>query len=421
MAPGSACCHYRQERGRPAREFQKGTGGMWNFSKLVAAIAVTPLGLAAITGAAKPASFETITGSGSSWGYIALSQWINDVAPKGLTIDFNPDGSQEGLVDWMQGSLTDFAASDVPFANGKDKLGGEGAQHPAWGYSYLPYVAGGVALPYHIAVHGKLITNLRLSGSTLMEIFTGKITNWDNAQITRENGRQLPKLRIIPVVRADGSGATYFFSSWLAHEFPSQWNAFCDRVHPGITPPCGPTEFYPSNWGNAKAEDGANNVMDFITSSSGNGAIGYDEYAYVLNSDYPTAMLSNASGHYVAPTSANVTTTLTKAKINENPKSPNYLQENLNNVYSDTNPVSYPLSYYGYLIVPRTGTRLPPIFNTAAGRTLSTFIIYALCTGQAQVSALGYAPLPPNLVRGGLKQVALIPGHVAIPPPAKCP
>jgi ABC-type phosphate transport system substrate-binding protein len=394
---------------------------MWNFRKLVAAMAVTPLGLAAITGAAKPAGYETISGSGSSWGYIALSQWINDVAPKGLTVNYNPDGSLNGLTDWMQGSLTDFAASDVPFANGRDKLGGEAAQDPEWGYSYVPYVAGGIAFPYHIAVHGKLITNLRLSGPTLMEIFTGQITNWDNPQITRENGRQLPDLRIIPVVRADGAGTTYFFSSWMAREFPSRWNAFCDRVHPGIPPPCGPTEFYPSNWGNAKAEDGSNNLIDYVTSSSANGAIGYDEYAYVLNSGYPSVMLANASGRYVLPTPANVTTALTKAEINENPHSPDFLQENLDNVYTDTSPSSYLLSYYGYLIVPRTGHPLPPIFNTPAGRSLSAFIIYALCTGQAQVSELGYAPLPANLIRGGLNQVALIPGHVAIPPPSMCP
>jgi ABC-type phosphate transport system substrate-binding protein len=393
---------------------------MWNFRQFAAAIALAPLGLVASTGSAKPASFETINGSGSSWAYIAISQWINDVTPQGLTVNFNPDGSSEGREDYIDGGLVDFAASDLPFANGKDQLGGEPVQTSPWGYSYVPDVAGGIAFPYHIDVDGKLIRNLRLSGPTLMKIFTGQITNWDNPQITRDNGSKLPNLRIIPVVRADASGATYFFSSWIAHVFPSQWNAFCDKVHPGITPPCGPTEFYPT-FGDAVAEDGSNNAMDYITSSQGNGAIGYDEYAYVLNSGYPTALLRNASGHYVGPTAADVATALTKAQINENPQSPNYLQENLDNVYTDKAPSSYPLSYYSYLIVPRLHAKTPPYFNTAAGRSLSTFIIYALCKGQKQVSELGYAPLPPNLVRGGLKEVAIIPGHVAIPPTSTCP
>jgi ABC-type phosphate transport system substrate-binding protein len=393
---------------------------MWNFRQFMAAAAVTPLGLAAITGSAKPASYETINGSGSSWAYIANSQWINEVAPQGLTVDYNPDGTSEGRLDYMQGGLVDFAASDLPFDNGKDKLGGEPAQHPSWGYSYVPDVAGGIAFPYHLEVHGKLIRNLRLSGPTLMEIFTGQITNWDNPQITREYGSKLPNLRIIPVVRADAAGTTYFFSSWMAHVFPRQWNAFCDKVHPGITPPCGPTEFYPSNWGDAKTENGSNNLMDYISSSQANGAIGYDEYAYVLNTGYPALMLRNASGHYVTPTATDVTTALTQAEINENPQSPNYLQENLDNVYAYKNPNSYPLAYYGYLIVPRSGTSLPPIFNAAAGRSLSAFIVYALCEGQAKVSGLGFAPLPANLIQGGLKEVALIPGHITVPPPSKC-
>jgi ABC-type phosphate transport system substrate-binding protein len=206
----------------------------------------------------------------------------------------------------------------------------------------------------------------------------------------------------------------------MAHVFPRQWNAFCDKVHPGITPPCGPTEFYPSNWGDAKTENGSNNLMDYISSSQANGAIGYDEYAYVLNTGYPALMLRNASGHYVTPTATDVTTALTQAEINENPQSPNYLQENLDNVYAYKNPNSYPLAYYGYLIVPRSGTSLPPIFNAAAGRSLSAFIVYALCEGQAKVSGLGFAPLPANLIQGGLKEVALIPGHITVPPPSKC-
>jgi hypothetical protein len=35
------------------------------------------------------------------------------------------------------------------------------------------------------------------------------------------------------------------------------------------------------------------------------------------------------------------------------------------------------------------------------------------------LSSLGYAPLPENLVKGSLLQVANIPGHVDVP--AKCP
>jgi len=334
-------------------------------------------------------------------------------------VNFNPDGSSQGRADYMN-NQDDFAVSDPPFRSGQDQLGGVGSEHPSQGYSYIPDLAGGTAFPYHITVHGHLVTSLRLSPRTLMGIFTGQITNWDSPQITRDNGHRLPDLPITPVIHAEGDGGTYFFTRWMAHVFPSQWNAFCERVHPAVTLPCGPTEFYPT-FGNAtKAENGANNVMAYLTSTFGNGSIGYVEYAYAVNAHYPVVQLRNPAGRYVLPTAANVTTALTRAVINFDAHSRNFLQQNLNRVYTDTNPSSYPLASYSYLIVPRKGTRLPSGFTEAKGRTLSAFAVFALCTGQRSLNQLGYAPLPPDLVRGGLQQAAHIPGHGPIPAPAHC-
>jgi len=119
----------------------------------------------------------------------------------------------------MEGSQVDFAASDPPFRDGEDELAGTGAEIPQYGYSYIPDVGGGTAFMYHLTVGGHLITNLRLSGETLMKIFTGQITNWDDPEITKDYGAQLPNEPIIPVVRSDGSGATYFFTRWMEHEY----------------------------------------------------------------------------------------------------------------------------------------------------------------------------------------------------------
>ena len=362
---------------------------------------------------ASAGSYTTISGSGSSWSSVALDQWQQDLRPSGLVINYNPDGSAAGRADYMA-NQDDFAGSDPPFRNGHDQLGGTGAEHPTQGYSYIPDTAGGTALMYHIAVGGHLVTNLRLSGRTLMEIFTGKITNWDDKQITKDYGAQLPNLPITPVIRSDGSGATFFFTRWMAHMFPSQWNAFCKKVKPGVSLPCGQTEFYPLFPG-AKSENGSNNVATYITASYGNGAIGYDEYAYALNAHYPVVKVLNPAGYYVLPTASNVAVALTKAVINENPKSTDFLQQNLDSVYTFTDPRSYPLSSYSYLIVPRKGTKEPTNFSNSKGRSLSTFVDYFLCGGQREVAALGYSPLPLNLVKGGLLQSSKIPG--AIPGP----
>jgi ABC-type phosphate transport system substrate-binding protein len=364
--------------------------------------------------AAYAGSYATLSGSGSSWASVALNQWAQDLQPDGLTVNFNPDGSASGRGDYMQGSQVDFAASDPPFRNGKDELAGTGPESPSLGYSYVPDVGGGTAFMYHVTVGGKLVTNLRLSGQTIMKIFTGQITNWDDSQITKDYGAQLPNEPITPVVRSDGSGATYFFTRWMSHVSPTQWDNFCAKVHPGIAQPCPQTEFYPSNWGSVKAENGSNNVSTYITSSYGEGSIGYDEYAYALNAHWPVVEMENPAGYYVLPSASNVAVALTQAQINETASSPDFLQQNLDNVYTYTDPRSYPLSSYSYLIVPN-GKSVPPIFNQPVGRSLSTYINFYLCQGQQQAGQLGYSPLPINLVKGAFLQVNKIPGTVGAP------
>ena len=377
---------------------------------------------ASASGASAP--FTAISGGGSSWSALLLDQWSSFMASAdNLTVNFQPNGSAEGRTLYRQGQL-DFAASDPPFRSGVDNLdpSGKESELPVpYGYSYVPDTAGGTAFMYHLDVGGHLIRNLRLSGETLMKIFTGQITTWNNPEIEHDYGAALPDIPIIPVVRSDGSGATYFFTRWMAHEFPSDWNAFCDRVNPSIKPPCGQTEFYPtSGWSpHVKAENGSTNLATFVTSSFANGAIGYDEYAYALFSKFPVVQVLNPAGYYVTPSASNVAVALTRAQINEDPNSPNYLQQNLNQVYTYKDPRSYPLSSYSYLIVPRTGAAVPPVFKNASGegRSLSTFINYFLCAGQTDAASLGYSPLPLNLVKGGLKQVDRIPGHGPTPNP----
>lgn len=77
---------------------------------------------------------------------------------------------------------------------------------------------------------------------------------------------------------------------------------------------------------------GATNVMNYITSTFGNGSIGYAEYAYALNAHTPVAQLRNPAGKYVLPTAANVTTALTRAVINEQASSRSFLQQTLTRV-----------------------------------------------------------------------------------------
>ena len=355
-----------------------------------------------------------ISGSGSSWSSVAIDLWSQAVRSNGLVVNYNPDGSAAGRGDYMA-NQDDFAGSDPPFRNGQDKLGGTGAEHPSQGYSYIPDTAGGTAFMYHID-GGRPSDHEPAAGPAhdLRRSSPGRSPTGTTSGSPTIYGAQLPNLPITPVIRSDGSGASYFFTLWMSSLYPGQWNAFCSKVHQGITPPCGNTEFYPQ-FGDAKAENGSNNVITYITSSYGNGSIGYDEYAYALNAHYPVVQVLNPAGYFVAPTASNVAVALTQAVINNHQSSPNYLQQNLSKLYRFTDPRSYPLSSYSYLIVPRSGKPEPTNFTNAKGTTLSTWVNYFLCAGQQPMKQLGYSPLPENLVQGGLIQNAKIPGHVHVP------
>ena len=101
----------------------------------------------------------------------------------------------------------------------------------------------------------------------------------------------------------------------------------------------------------------------------------------------------------------------TKATLNAD------LTQNLQGVYTNPDPRTYPVSSYSYLIVPTT-TAQP--FTAAKGVTLSKFILYMVCAGQQEAAQLGYSPLPQNLVQDAFNVVQKIPGHVNPPPINQC-
>jgi phosphate transport system substrate-binding protein len=386
-------------------------------------------------GQAGAAVTEQIEGSGSTWAQNAINQWISDETAKQLQIVYTGSGSAQGRIDFRE-DTTDFAVSDIGF-QGVDPSTGTNdtnCQNTAplsdcRAYAYLPIVAGGTSFPYQIRVGGQLVQGLRLSGETLAKIFTDKITNWDDPEIAADNDghfwvgsgshaqliTHLPSLQIITVVDSEGSGASAQFTRYLATEYPSIWNPFSNGV--------GMTEYFPRGPSNQRAEPGSTAIMSEIASSAANGAIGYDEYSYPLNqpcspvncpNNWPVALLENSDGYFTAPTQYNVAVALTLAQINMDKSSPDYLLQNLNNVYTNPDKRTYALSSYSYMIIPTSGSD-PRMGTNAApkARTLADFIDYAVCGGQTEMGPLGYSPLPINLAQASFEQMYKL--HTADP------
>ncbi len=370
----------------------------------LAALAALAALLAATLGAqillapgAQAAEFIPISGSGSNWSANALNQWrqaVNNL--DGMMVSFSPDDSTNGRDDFRAGRV-DFAVSDMPYGGSEE---GIPDPPPARPFGYLPIVAGGTAFMYNLTIGDKRVTNLRLSGETIAKIFTQLITSWADPAIKADNpGLALPARRIVPVVRSDSAAPTAQFTAWLASQYPAIWDAYCQRAGRQVAP-CGPTSSYPLV-PSMQALAGSSGVTGFVAQGSTDGAITYAEYSYAHRAGLPVAKVLNAANYYVEPTASNVAVALLAAKVRPD------LTQDLSQVYSDPDPRAYPLSSYSYMIVPQVPTAN---FGTDKGRTLAEFAYYAVCDGQQYADALGYTPLPVNLVQAAVAQINQIPG-----------
>jgi phosphate transport system substrate-binding protein len=360
---------------------------------------VLGVALAGVPWTTPPAHAEgaTVSGAGSTWSQIAVDQWRADVRTRyGININYSGVGSSAGRQFFLINSV-DFAVSEIPFLpDEKAKL--DAADRS---FQYLPIVAGGTALMYNLQdAAGRRITNLRLSTSTIAGIFTGRITNWNDPAIAKENGgRALPSRPITPVVRSDGSGTSAQFSAYLAKMASSDWRRFASQQ--GIA--AAPTSNYPQ-FGNSVAQRGSDGVANFVANSStGLGSIGYVETGYAIQRGFPVAAVKNASGNYALPTAANVATALTRATLNRDQT------QNLDGVYVNPAKTAYPISSYSYMITQTDG------FNADKGRVLTEFMYYFACAGQQKAAVLGYSPLPPNLVQVVFDAIRRIPGAIDVP------
>lgn len=365
-------------------------------------VAVGAILVATLNPAGAQASYQRISGEGSSWSAGFMDAMRVNVKQFGITVDYNPSGSTAGRKNFLNGTV-DFAASDIPFQFQPED--GSAPENPAQGsYAYMPITAGGTSFIYNLKINGQRVTNLRLSGENVTKIFTGVITNWNDPAIQADNpGLKMPDKKVVPVVRSEGSGSTAQFTLWMIKKHGGLWNDYCQRS--GRAPKCGETSFYPTVPGMI-AQSGDLGVTGYVTQGFAEGAIGYVNYSYAIGAGFPVAKVLNQAGYYTEPTPQNVAVSLLQARINTTPGD-DYLTQNLDGVFADGDPRSYQLSSYSYLILP---TRVQGQFNEAKGRTLSAFAYYAMCQGQQQSASLGYSPMPINLVNASFEQIRKVPG-----------
>jgi phosphate transport system substrate-binding protein len=155
------------------------------------------------------------------------------------------------------------------------------------GVILVPTAGGAVSVVYNLPG----VNKLRLSRKTLPDIFSGKITNWNDQQIKADNpGVNLPNQPIKFVVRADSSGTTFIFTNHLSSINPY----FRGRIGANTAP----------KWTLPNVLRGKGNPGVAALVSRTPGAIGYVEYDYATKNNLRSAEVQNKKGEFVAPSLA---------------------------------------------------------------------------------------------------------------------
>jgi phosphate transport system substrate-binding protein len=311
-----------------------------------------------------------INGAGSTFVYPLMGRWIQDfqTTHTNVRINYQSIGSGGGIQQVKSGTV-DFGASDAPLSDSDLSQMTPVVQ--------FPESAGPVCVTYNL---DGLQKPLQLSSEALAGIFLGKITSWQDPSLKKDNpGEKLPNERIIVVHRADGSGTTAAFTTYLSAVSP-EW---AQTVSKGTA----------VKWPTGLGGKGSEGVTGQVKQSAG--AISYVELTYATQNKLPVAAIRNQAGKYVLPSTSGTTAAIDafKEQLAQDVRTP------IANPPA-TAPEAYPISTLTFLIIPKDGKDVPK--RTA----LKQFLTYVVSDGQQAANGLNYAPLPDSVKQLDLKVIS---------------
>jgi phosphate transport system substrate-binding protein len=299
-----------------------------------------------------------ITGAGSSFVNPVMQRWIQSYSQvhTNVQINYQSVGSGAGIQQVKSGTV-DFGASDAPLTD--EQLAG---MKPV---IQIPESAGPVVITYNLP---DLKQPVQISGENLADIFLGKIKTWHDPALAKDNpGVALPATNIVVVHRADSSGTTNAFTTYLS-SVSAEWK---DKIGKGTQ----------VQWPVGLGGKGSEGITGQLRQTPG--AIGYVELTFAAQNKLPVASIGNQAKKYVVPGTASTTAAIAAFadQLTKDPRIP------IVNPPASA-PDAYPISTLTFLIIPKDGT------DAAKRSALKSFVTYVIGDGQAEAETLQYAPLP---------------------------
>ena len=316
--------------------------------------------LAAVTVAAAPLAATDLSGAGATFPYPIYAKWAEAYrAQTGVGMNYQSIGSGGGIKQ-IQAKTVDFGASDMPL---------EVKDLDASGLMQFPTVMGGV-VPV-VNIQGIAAGQVRLDGSTLADVYLGKITKWNDPALKALNpGVNLPDQAISVVHRSDGSGTSFIFTHYLSQVSPT-WK---EKVGENTS----------VEWPTGVGGKGNEGVAAFTGRI--NGAIGYVEYAYALQNKLAYVLMKNSEGSFVAPSAESFQAAAANADW---AKAPGFHLLLTDQPGKD----SWPITGATFILFYKDQT------NADTAREVLKFFDWAYKNGDDMANSLDYVPMPDSVVQ----------------------
>jgi phosphate transport system substrate-binding protein len=297
------------------------------------------------------AQAQKLTGAGSTFDYPIFSKWFSEYssAHPGVEVNYQSIGSGGGIRQVTAG-LVDFGASDMPMtddmlASSKIKL------------LHFPVVLGAVVPVYNVTG----VTDLRFSSDVLVDIYIGKIANWNDSRIQKDNpNAKLPDQKII-------SGTSFIWTDYLSKVSP-EWAGGPGR---GTSP----------SWPVGVGGKGNEGVAGLVRQMPG--GIGYVELIYALQNHITFGEVKNAAGNWVKASIPGVTEAAASIK--------NMPRDYRVSITDAPGATAYPISSFSWILVPVEGP------NAENRKVLKDLLSWIVKSGEGEAATLSYAPVPPAL------------------------
>jgi phosphate transport system substrate-binding protein len=302
-----------------------------------------------------------LNGAGATFPYPIYSKWFseyNKIHPD-VQINYQSIGSGGGINQLKAGTV-DFGASDMPLKDDKVK------EIPV-PFVQLPTVLGSVVPSYNVR---GVTAELKFTPQALAGIYLGKISKWNDPAIASANpGVKLPDTGIVVIHRSDGSGTTFVWTDYLSKVSP-EWKSSVGS-NTSVSWPVGL---------GGKGNEG---VAGLVRQTDG--ALGYVELIYALQTNIPFGSVQNAAGNFIKASLQSTTAAAAAAKFTAGD-----FRVSITNAPGKE---AYPIASFTYLLIPTQWK------DAGKGKIMVDFLHWMLDNGQHMAEPLDYAPLPKSLVQ----------------------